>query len=196
MSHLRAIEGGSTTQRTVSAYGTPTVPAQPSFRYYGEAREKLSEEVAALMAFLLETHTSSGWHQHPTTRDGWSDELQAVLEEVGRLKDGWAGPASIAPKAGAVRDIQSVVALLPIGTKKPSVEVDPSDGEVKLAWRSSTEPRSLAISISGDRKARIIQSDLNKRPISPFCEIDLASERVSLAGRMLQLLENSDLFKR
>lgn len=196
MTHLRAIDGGSTTQRAAGAYGAPTLPRQTSLRYYGEAREKLSEEIASLMAFLVESHADGGWYQSHFPNDGWADDLQSVLEEIGRLTDGWAGTNSVAPKSGVVQDIQTIVSLLPLGTKKPSIEVDPSDGEVKLAWRSDSEPRSIAIALCGDRRARIIQSDLNKRPLAPFSEIDLASQRVVLAGRMLQLLENSDLFKK
>jgi hypothetical protein len=196
MNHLRVIEGGTTTKRALGAIETPTLPAQAAIRYYAEAKEKLSEEIAALMASLLESHADGGWHHNPSSHDTWSDDLQGILEEIGRLKPGWAGNGSVAPHPGVVKDIQTIVALLPLGTKKPSVEVDPSDGEVKLAWRSDAEPRALAITVCGDRKAKVIQSDLNRRPSVPFSEIDLASQRTPLAGRMLQLLENSDLFKK
>lgn len=124
----------------------------------------------------------------------FASSMQSILEELGRLRNGWHGAGSVAPNPAVVTDIQLLAPMLPLGTRLPEVEVDASDGEVRLRWRAEHEPKSIAISLVGDGKARVIQTILTGSVQNPFIEIALSRSQPNRSGRILQQLEHSGLF--
>ncbi len=193
MTALRLVENTGTAQRASSS-PSQARPAQ----LYAPSREGERDRYlsAALEAFFVDYQSSmENWQNYRSSSDQvFAHSVQSIVEEVGRLGDGWLGPGSVAPRASVTLDVQFLAASLPLATRTPQVELDPSDGEVKLAWRSADEPRSLAISMMGDGKARIIQSNLGVSVKLPVIEIMLSASMLRDGARVLQLLEHSDLF--
>lgn len=188
MNQLRLIQGG-TAQRTK----LPSPTANTERATYGGPG--LDEQT--LHALLKEASRDFEISIRPTRRENsatWTDHLDAILEELGRLSNDWAGAGTIAPEQTVLEDIQTLVAILPLGTRKPDIEVDPSDGEVKMAWRSETQPKSIAIALRGDKRAVVLQSNLNAKLTSAHAEIGLAQTELRASGRTLQMLEQNDLF--
>lgn len=125
----------------------------------------------------------------------WSQTMAASVDRLGRMKDGWADADSKAPSHAALRELQELAPFLPLMTRTPDIEIDPGDGEIKLAWRSTLTPRSIAIAFCGDGVARVMQSNLEKEAQVPFFEVPLdASAKVNFATTLSEF-ENSDLLE-
>lgn len=179
---LRLVENTGTALR--AGYSPSQVP--PRTYFYGNSRQ---------FDFLSQENPDPAWKPRPGSgSQNLSSSIQLILEELGRLTDGWLGEDSIAPRQTVVRDIQMLAPILPLGARTPEVEVDPSDGEVRLAWRAANEPKSIAISLTGNGMARVIQVDLTGSVSNPIVEIELLPTRAHGTERTLQLLEHSGLF--
>lgn len=175
---------GRGTNSPGTTWGVPTLPD----RYF-----KNWSPVGDLTIFDFEA-VPSPWVISLGATHTWSGSMRNAIEDLGRLQPDWAGPGSAAPIEDAIRDIQAFAPALPLGTRTPLVEIDPSDGEVKLAWRSRAEPRSVAISFSGNRKVCVVQSNLASPVDDAFVELDFGVWGLSSAARVLIGLTNVDLF--
>jgi hypothetical protein len=181
MMALRVVEGGlGTAQRTRTTHPSSTASRlawslPDNYDFY---------QVNPLLGTFEDPSKDSWRHTHAVS---WSEE---ATRELGRLKDGWAGSGTLAPAAAALIDMQVLASTLPLGTRAPDVEIDPSDGEIKLAWRSQAEPRSLALTLTGDQTIHIVQSDLRGAPAERYQRIKLSST----TARKFHMLSHSDLF--
>lgn len=174
MTALWVIDGGSATaQRT-----GPTQPGSTASQLLGSFAHTYDPYFAGALGNTRESLTRD---------EHWVEE---GVREIGRLKDGWAGAETIAPSPKALVDMQVLASTLPLGTRAPEIEIDPSDGEIKLAWRSSKEPRSIALTLMGDQTVHIIQSNLVTAPRDQYRKLEL--DRT--AARTFHLLAHSDLF--
>jgi hypothetical protein len=86
----------------------------------------------------------------PAPAKDWARHLDRVVSSLGRLKDDWAGPSSLAPSQAILVDLETVLRVLPSNTKEPEVDVDPSDGSVTVRWWSADEKTAFAMSFLGN----------------------------------------------
>ena len=75
--------------------------------------------------------------------------LEAVVVQLARLREGWAGPETVAPSEAILQDILVVSPYLPPNVPAPVVEVDPDDGCVTLVWKSDNTEQCFATVFSG-----------------------------------------------
>jgi hypothetical protein len=199
---LKLIEGGGTAQRQSRL-------TLPDFRQRGTSTE-VPQTFSGSDWFtldlwsdaLLENALIPAGHGVSTfqinTRHAsrlWSHTMAGCVDRLGRMADGWAGTDSKAPSSVAIRELQGLAPFLPLMTRTPEIEVEPSDGEIKLAWRATLVPRSIAIAFSGDSIARVLQANIEEPVDEPYLEIRLdASSMVDFAIG-LSGLQNSDLFE-
>jgi hypothetical protein len=125
----------------------------------------------------------------------WSNAMADCVDRLGRMVDGWAGPGSVAPTTEILEEVQEFTPILPLRTRIPEIEVEPGDGEVKLAWRASSQPRSLAVAFSGDGVARVLQANLDEPVEHSLVEIQIYKAEASDIALVLSALENCDLLE-
>lgn len=76
--------------------------------------------------------------------------ISSVSARLDRLKDGWAGPGSVAPSQGVIDDVAlACVAIYQAANLEPEVEVD-EDGTVVLEWRRGQ--RAFCLTFLGNRR--------------------------------------------
>lgn len=82
------------------------------------------------------------------TQPAISFPIELQLTELSRLKDGWDGPNSRAPRREVIHDIELVVAVIAAKTRTADVEVD-EDGNVILAWWSPNRRQRFELAFRG-----------------------------------------------
>lgn len=132
-------------------------------------RSESFRTVAPIIFAEMKDHTSttgrlSGLRKiapHTETQSVGSVVLNAV-RNLGRLRDGWAGPDSHAPSTTTINDIVLVLftTVSIIRNVEPDVEVDPDTGSVSLRWYDAERNNSLTISFFGAGKVIATHSSL------------------------------------
>ncbi len=117
---------------------------------------------------------------------GWSNILERIIVEIGRLRDGWDGTGSLAPSPKVLRDVEAALSVLPVNTRDPEVEVDSSDGSVSIRWESEDFSRMLSLSFPDNGKAIVVALSRNQPPKKPYI-CDVADE-----VRILDAIEQLD----
>lgn len=104
----------------------------------------------------------------------FSTRMERYRRDLERLKDGWAGPGSVAPSSAVLADLDRVLAELPEHYDIPEVEVDPDSGHVTLRWQAQGAQEALAFVISGSRQVLAITTLLGAEPTVASRRFDVA----------------------
>ncbi|MGY4237295.1 hypothetical protein ACVIIW_006242 [Bradyrhizobium sp. USDA 4449] len=75
-----------------------------------------------------------------------------VVRELGRIKDDWAGPGTVAPSKRVLSDVEAVAMRLPSNLKMPAIDVDEEDGSVAIRWVAENRSRSFSLVFRGNGK--------------------------------------------
>lgn len=79
--------------------------------------------------------------------------------DLARLRDGWAGPGSLAPLPAVLSDLAGLITVLPPYVDDPDFEVDGSDGTITLVWNAG--PSSFSLVLVGNGKVVGVMSPAN-----------------------------------
>lgn len=82
--------------------------------------------------------------------DAWQSDIERLVDQLGRLNDGWAGKGSVAPTAAVLSDIDAASVVLSDLEIAPIAEVDEGDGSVKLVWEK--DERRFCLVFNGNNK--------------------------------------------
>jgi hypothetical protein len=147
-------------------------------------------------ASVMTSGVARGIHAQPQSSSRlWSHTIGDYVDRLGRMQDGWAGEDSKAPSPAAIRDLQALTPFFPLMTRTPEIEIEPSDGEIKLAWRASSHPRSIAVAVAGDSVVRVLQTNLDDPVSTPFLEVSLSISGWTTFALAITGLQNSDLLE-
>ncbi|MCP1931788.1 hypothetical protein [Bradyrhizobium elkanii] len=113
-----------------------------------------------------------------------------IVRELGRIKDGWAGPGTVAPSATMLADVEAVVAHLLANAKMPSIEVDEEDGSVALRWVAASRNQSFSLVFRGNGKVSGVLATIDPPRSKSWSltvndEIQIASRLDEQAARQL-----------
>lgn len=97
---------------------------------------------------LLEGLTSNRGRLRSQCDAAPTEIIESILQRLGRLRDGWAGPSSIAPPPAVLAELSKVAIALQGVRVEPDIEVDP-DGSVSLIWDRLDESFSLTFTGNG-----------------------------------------------
>lgn len=92
-----------------------------------------------------------------------TDLADEIVTDLARLNDGWAGEGPFAPSAHVIRDVEHVLAELPLSAHAmPDVEVD-DDGRTSLFWLDE-HGRVLSLNFAGNGRVicLYVDSDTSK----------------------------------
>lgn len=87
-----------------------------------------------------------------------------IAQDLSRLQNGWAGEGSVPPTPAAIRDLLSVVMLLPTVISEPETEVDPDDGSVVLRWANEESSETFSLTFFGKGEVAGYLSSSAKMP--------------------------------
>lgn len=96
---------------------------------------------------------------------------EAVQRDLISLQTDWEGTEHTAPSEQALRDLDTVISVLPMNAVMPDVEIDDGNGEITLAWRNLGGNQFISIVIPGNQSVMFLAQLDN--PVV---------ERVSLTG--------------
>ncbi|RYZ82453.1 MAG: hypothetical protein EOP06_21635 [Proteobacteria bacterium] len=115
-------------------------------------KNNLVQEIYVLATELLDSLGSqaTGLASHSYLASNRSNGRERIVADLGRLKDGWAGPGSKAPKATVIRDIERIFSAFENDTSLPNVEVDGEDGTAVMYWQ--IDRNAFSLMINGDGK--------------------------------------------
>lgn len=85
----------------------------------------------------------------------WAKAKERIVLELGRLREGWDGPGSIAPNDKLVKDVDLALQSLPPHTVEPELEVDSSDGSATIRWEANDRTRSVVFNFHGTGRVLI-----------------------------------------
>jgi hypothetical protein len=123
----------------IAAWTTATmVAAAPAV--IGAARDSL------FSSFAVSHDVIWGFAAADTT---WPDTADEIVTEIGRLPQGWAGPASVVPSTDTLDDIGHVIGYLPPNFRRPLIEIDEDEGDVTLSWMSADQRRMFSLHFHG-----------------------------------------------
>jgi hypothetical protein len=75
-----------------------------------------------------------------------------IVRELGRVKDGWAGPGTVAPSKRVLADVETVAMRLPLNLKTPTIDIDEEEGSVALRWIAADKESSFSLVFRGNGK--------------------------------------------
>ncbi|MGY3035923.1 hypothetical protein ACVIIV_005093 [Bradyrhizobium sp. USDA 4354] len=75
-----------------------------------------------------------------------------IVRELGRVRDGWAGPGTVAPSKRVLADVETVAMRLPLNLKTPLIDIDEEDGSVALRWIAADKESSFSLVFRGNGK--------------------------------------------
>lgn len=87
-----------------------------------------------------------------------------IGQDLSRLVEGWAGEGSVAPSDEVIRDLLSVLTLLPPEVVEPDTEVDPDDGSVVLRWLNADATASFSLTFFGKGEVSGYLSSASRMP--------------------------------
>jgi hypothetical protein len=104
---------------------------------------------------------------------------EAVQRDLITLQQDWENTPYTPPSEQALRDLDTVISVLPLDAVMPDVEIDDSNGEITLAWRNLADNTFVSIVVPGDQSVMLLAQ-------GP----EIIAERMSLAaGGDLELLK-------
>jgi hypothetical protein len=151
------------------------------------ASETQEEQVTALN-FVTEAFADTFDASEPAALQALLDSPQkpTVAEQIssslGRLKDNWAGPGSVAPTDKIIQQVSSVVGHLPSLSKMPSIEVEDDDGTVSLRWVALDRKKSFSLVFRG--KGRVTAIFATAEPPASKAWSAEVTDEISLAGKL------------
>ena len=95
-----------------------------------------------------------------------SASVERIRIQLGRLRDGWCGPGSIAPTTETLSDLDRLLGTLDQGYFLPEVEVDQDTGHLTLRWDSKISSKCISLILKGNGNVLFIESQLNDDPIA------------------------------
>lgn len=124
------------------------------------------------------TEKSVAWRRVGSATSSVGDR---IVNELGRIKDGWAGAGSIAPTTQAVNDVESVMGRLPIASKMPAIEIDEEDGMISLRWLANDRNSSFSLVFRGNGRVTTVIATIDPPRSAPLSfavteEIKIASK--------------------
>jgi hypothetical protein len=105
-----------------------------------------------------------------------------IVGELGRIKDGWAGPDTVAPSKAVLDDVETVAMRLPSNLKMPAIDVDEEDGSVAIRWLAEDRSRSFSLVFRGNARVSGVFATIEP-PRSVSWSLGVAEE-VQIASKL------------
>lgn len=129
-----------------AAIHAPVVPAndlEHPFVYHSLQPDLISHLDAEINRLVLDCLPAG----EPACHESIYDKAE---RDLSRLKDGWAGPGTLAPRSSVLSNLGVLVSALPLRADIPEFEVDSGDGTLTLVWNSGS--RSFSLIVLGNGK--------------------------------------------
>ena len=81
---------------------------------------------------------------------------EAVQRDLIELQIEWEGTPHTPPSEQALRDLDTVISVLPLNGVMPDVEIDDGNGEITLAWRNLEANKFISLVIPGDQSVMFL----------------------------------------
>jgi hypothetical protein len=128
------------------------------------------------LTFGSEFKNHLSYEKSQTHASSWIGPLSHIIQEVGRVPDGWAGENTKGPSSSILRDFVSLEASLPAKVSPPQVEIDPDEGYVSLRWFDASHKNSITVTFFGNFKLIVTFSSLEGRD-KPARELNIGITR-------------------
>ncbi|VVT14839.1 hypothetical protein [Hoeflea sp. EC-HK425] len=116
----------------------------------GAGNHQWSVSTTVVRGLAAEPYSRSSGRNRLVVHNSATSWAMRIVSELGRLKEGWAGEGSAAPKSSIGRDILTVYPQ--IDARNPDVEIDDETGNVSFRWFGRDALSAVTMNFIGEGK--------------------------------------------